>query len=40
MPAFGKKEELVASLANGFANRFLAVLIAFRRIDDVNAGIE
>ena len=40
MPAFGKKEELVPPLANRFANRFLAALIAFRRIDDVNAGIE
>src|SRR5438132_13798309 len=41
MPAFREKEKLIAPFsANCVADRFLATLVAFRRVDYVNAGIE
>ena len=41
MPAFGEKEKLIAPFsANCLADRILAALITFRRVDYVNAGIE
>src|SRR4029453_8037170 len=40
VPALGEEEELVPASADGLADQLFAVLVALRRVDDVQAGVE
>ena len=40
VPAFGEEIELTPARGDGFADQLLAVLVAFRGVDDVEPGIQ